>query len=323
MKTDSIYLNQNHVRDYNRYIYFMKNFFERACNKVIRHTKWYEQYWNGVQKFWYLNRFNLDVVNLGSNSGKYAFNYEGLDIAGMNWAVGPQSLVHDFNILKNYFSYLRNGATVIIAITPFSSLVSPNYNKGTNLKYYTFLHPATILNFDENERIKALGIKESPVRELPWLCIKRTFKEGIKCVIHKPLPKCDMEKNATIFIDSWKKQFGITDLDTPLSEHHSNDQKNRIQVLRDMIDFCLERDLKPVLVIPPVHSALGKRLTEKCRENYIYSFVKKANERNVPFLDYMDDGRFQNDGYFLNSFFMSEDGAKTFTKIVLKDLNIL
>ena len=120
-----------------------------------------------------------------------------------------------------------------------------------------------------------------------------------------------------------KKQFGITDLDTPLSEHHSNDQKNRIQVLRDMIDFCLERDLKPVLVIPPVHSALGKRLTEKCRENYIYSFVKKANERNVPFLDYMDDGRFQNDGYFLNSFFMSEDGAKTFTKIVLKDLNIL
>lgn len=47
---------------------------ERACNKIIRHTKWYDQYWNGVQKFWYLNRFNLDVVNLGSYSGKYSFN---------------------------------------------------------------------------------------------------------------------------------------------------------------------------------------------------------------------------------------------------------
>lgn len=301
----------------------MKNLFERACNKVIRHTKWYEQYWNGVQKFWYLNRFNLDVVNLGSNSGKYAFNYEGLDIAGMNWAVGPQSLVHDFNILKNYFSYLRNGATVIIAITPFSSLVSPNYNKGTNLKYYTFLHPATILNFDENERIKALRIKVNPVREMPWLCIKQTLKEGIKHIIHRPVSKCDIEKNASIFIDSWKKQFGITDLEASLSEQHSQDQVNRSQVLRDIIEFCLERNLRPALVIPPVHPSLSKKLTEKCRENYIYSFVKKANKRNIPFLNYMDDERSQNDGYFINPFFMSEDGAKMFTKIVLKDLNIL
>ena len=301
----------------------MKNLFERACNKVIRHTKWYEQYWNGVQKFWYLNRFNLDVVNLGSNSGKYAFNYEGLDIAGMNWAVGPQSLVHDFNILRNYFSYLKSEATVMISITPFSSLVSPKYNKSTNLKYYTFLHPATILNFDENERIKALRIKESPFREMPWLCIKRTLKEGIKHFIHRTVPKCDMERNAKIFIDSWKKQFGITDLDASLSEQHRKDQENRIQVLKNMIEFCMERDLKPVLVIPPVHPSLGKRLTEKCRENYIYSFVRKANERNVPFLNYMDDERFHDDRYFLNSFFMSEEGAKNFTRIVLKEIDIV
>lgn len=300
----------------------MRDLLERACNKVIRHTKWYEQYWNGVQKFWYLNRFNLDVVNLGSNSGKYAFHYEGLDIAGMNWAVGPQSLIHDFNILKNYFSYLRSGATVLITLCPFSSLVS-QYNKDTNLKYYTFLHPATILDFDENERIKALRIKESPIREMPWFCIKRTLKEGIKYVIHKPLPKCDMEKDTLKFIDSWKKQFDIVDLDAPLSEQHSNDQKNRLQVLRDMIEFCLERDLKPVLVIPPVHPFLGKKLTEKYRENYIYSFVRRANEHNVPFLNYMDCKRFHDDSFFLNSFFMSEKGAKKFTRIVLNDIGII
>lgn len=299
----------------------MGNLFEQACNKVVRHTNWYEEYWNGVQKFWYLNRFNFDVVNLGSNSGKYAFNYEKLDIAGMNWAVGSQSLVHDFNILKNYFSYLRSRATVFITLCPFSSLLS-QYDKNTNLKYYTFLHPATILNFDENERMKALKIQESPIREMPWLCIKRTLKEGIKYVIQKPLPKCDMEKNAAVFIDSWKKQFGIVDLDAPLSEQHSNDQKNRIQVLRDMIEFCLERDLIPVLVIPPVHPSLGKRLTESFRENYVYSFVRKANEQNAPFLNYMDDERFHDDRYFSNSFFMSEAGAKKFTKMVLNDLNI-
>ena len=135
----------------------MKNLLEKVCNKIVRHTQWYDQFWNGAQKFWNLRCFNLSVVNLGSNSGKYAFNYEGLDICGMNWALGPQSLVHDFNILKNYFSYLKSGATVIITLCPFSSLVS-KYSKKHNLKYYTFLHPATIIGFKESERIKALKI---------------------------------------------------------------------------------------------------------------------------------------------------------------------
>lgn len=301
----------------------MRNIFERTCNKVIHHTKWYEQYWNGVQKFWYLNRFNLDIVNLGSNSGKYAFDYDGLNIDGMNWAIGPQSLEHDFNILKNYFSYLRNGGVVIISITPFSSLISPNYTKGTNLKYYTFLHPATILDFEESERLKALSIKQSPIREIPWICIKMTLKEGIKRIIHRQVPKCDMEKNATKFIDSWKKQFGITDLDAPLSEQHCKDQKVRIQVLKEIIDFCLERDLKPVIVIPPIHPSLRLKLSESCRENYIYSFIRKANKMNLPFLNYMNDQNFDDDEYFRNAFFMSVKGAKAFTKDILHKLALI
>ena len=40
----------------------MKSLFEKACNKVIRHTEWYGQYWNGVCKFWYMARFNLYVA---------------------------------------------------------------------------------------------------------------------------------------------------------------------------------------------------------------------------------------------------------------------
>lgn len=300
----------------------MRNLIERACNKVIRYTKWYDQYWGGVQKFWQMNRFNLDVVNLGSNSGKYAFRYDGLDIAGMNWAVGPQSLVHDFNVLKNYFSYLRNGATVIITLCPFSSLVS-QYNKNTNLKYYTFLHPATIVNFEENERIKALTIKASPIKAMPWLSIKRTLKEGITYIIYRPVSKCDMKSSATIFIESWQKQFGITNLDASLSEQHHLNQKNRIYVLSEMIAFCLERDLKPVIVIPPMHPTLSSKFSETFRENYIYSFIRSANSENVPFMNYIDDMRFAEDKLFKNSFFLNETGAKQFTSIVLHDLELI
>ena len=300
----------------------MKNLLEKVCNKIVRHTQWYDQFWNGAQKFWNLRCFNLSVVNLGSNSGKYAFNYEGLDICGMNWALGPQSLVHDFNILKNYFSYLKSGATVIITLCPFSSLVS-KYSKKHNLKYYTFLHPATIIGFKESERIKALKIKQNPIRQMPWQCIKHTLKENVKYLLCRKEARTNMEINSEMFINLWKKQFDIEDLDSPLSENHRKEQKNRAHLLNDMIEFCLERSLKPVLVIPPMHSSLSDKLTDIFRKNYIYSFIQDANKHNVPFLNYIDDKRLNQNCYFHNSLLLSDEGAKKFTQIVLKDLNLI
>lgn len=297
----------------------MKNIFERACNRIIRYTKWYDQYWNGVQKFWYLNEFGFQVVNLGSNSGKYSFLYEGLDVKGMNWAVGPQSLEHDYNILRNYFSFLQENAIVIITLTPFSSLKS-FYSKDSNLKYYTFLHPATIIGFEEQERIKALQIKASPIRAMPYVCIKLTAKEIFYDIFHRKIKNVDYEQHAQQFIEMWKKQFGINNLDAPLSEVHRQNQIERIDILSGMIDFCIERNLRPILVIPPVYNSLANKLSPMCRTNYIYKFVEEANSRNIPFLDYIDDVRFQKKEYFQNSFFMSQKGAKIFTETVLKEL---
>lgn len=81
--------------------------FSVVNNHLVQSSDFYKSIWGGANKFWHIRNFNLDVVNLGSNSGVYAFEYSDLDLLGMNWALGPQSLVHDFNILKNYFSYLK------------------------------------------------------------------------------------------------------------------------------------------------------------------------------------------------------------------------
>lgn len=49
----------------------------------------------------------LDVVNLGSSSGVYDFDYSDMGCKGMNWAVAPQTMVGDFLILKRYRKFLR------------------------------------------------------------------------------------------------------------------------------------------------------------------------------------------------------------------------
>ena len=300
----------------------MGNIVEKIGNRIVSHTQWYDDYWSGVQKFWHLNQFNLEVINLGSNSAKYAFSYDRLGVAGKNWSIGPQSLVHDFNVLKNYFSYLKEKAIVIIVLVPFSSL-DLRYTKKSNLKYYTFLHPATIIGFEEVERQKALRIKNSPVKEMPLLCVKRTLKECIRLVIRKKVSKCDFEHDAHDFISMWKRRTGIEDFDAELSDRCCEEQEKRSKVLSEMIDFCIERNLRPVIVIPPMHPSLASKFSMKFRDNYIYSFVTGANRAGVPFLDYMDDKRFADDRYFRNSFFMSNEGAELFTKTVLEELEVI
>ena len=43
-------------------------FIRLASNKIISRAQWYDRYWGGVIKFWRANQFNLDCINLGSNS---------------------------------------------------------------------------------------------------------------------------------------------------------------------------------------------------------------------------------------------------------------
>ena len=306
----------------------MKKIFQRiysVLNRIITRTEWYnEEFWKGTTKFWNIPSCDYNVVNLGSNSGKYAFNYDNLPIKGQNWAIGPQSLVHDFNILKNYFSYLKEGGIVFIPICPFSCL-KVTYNKDKNFKYYPILHPATIIDFDDNERTRAYKIRSNPFKAMPMYCIKKTLKEFFTKASAKlkSKAKVDFDKNAEDRIKSWKKQFGITDLSAGLQDKHKNEQTERAALLREMIEFCKERNLRPYIVLPPAHPALSRRLSPAILKNYVYDFIELATNDSSIVLDYFNDSTLQRDAYYQDSFFMNKKGAAIFTKRILNDLDLL
>lgn len=298
----------------------MRNYFIRFCNKIVRHTNWYNNsFWNGATKFWQINDFGLDVVNLGSGQGFYAFNYNGIDVKAQNWALGPQSILHDYNILKNYFSYIREGGYVLIIICPFSCLVS-QYDKKHNFKYYTFLHPATMQNFDDRERTRALTIKANPFGQMPAYCVKQTIKEVLrKMKMMLFPPKKDIQKSADAMMSGWLKQFEISDLSAPLSEKHLTEQESRKKTLIEMVNFCKERALKPVIVIPPMHHSLSSMFPPEFKTNFIDAFLRGID---VPVFNYMNDVLMDHEEYYQTALFLNEQGARVFTKRVLKDIGI-
>jgi hypothetical protein len=130
----------------------------------------------------------------------------------------------------------------------------------------------------------------------------------------------ELYNDADKLVTGWKKQFSIKDLSEPFNDLYKECFAESVNILKGIISFCLERELKPVIIIPPVTQYLAFYFPPSIREQYIYSFIRQANTQNVLFLDYFDDERFWNPQYYLNSFFLNLRGRKIFTNQVLRDL---
>lgn len=296
-------------------------------NKFVKTTLWYGSTIPDMSLYptnkWYREHLerNFDVVNIGSSSAKYAFDYSGLPVKAFNWGEQPQSLSNGFKVLKTYFSILKENGTVIISLSPLSGLdVGGKWDKTANDKYcYTL--PCELI--DDYKTVSRR--RKYPLLYLFKFSVKNTIKEVLKqeAKTGKMQPdKCFIDDSNT-WVKGWMAEFGIDELNAPLSPVNLKGQERRIALLADILSFCMERSLRPVIVIPPMHKSLSNKFTPTFRDNYIYPFIRKANTHNVLFLNYMDDERFDDERYFRNSFFMSEEGARKFTRIVLKDLHIL
>lgn len=295
-------------------------------NKSVKKTQWYQNVIPNMSLYptneWYREHLerNFDVVNIGSSSARYAFDYSGLPVKAFNWGEQPQSLNNGFKILKTYFSILKKGGTVIISLGPLSGLdVEGKWQKDANDKYYYILPSELINDYSSVAKRRNYPLVYYPITSIKNLLRKILGKENGQNTELIKIFVDDSER----WIKIWKDEFGITSFEEPLSEVNNKGKEKRIALLKEIFTFCIEHDLRPVIVIPPMHRSLANKFTSTFRENYIYSFVNEANIFNVPFLDYMDDERFDDDKYFYNSFFLNEEGAKMFTNIVLKDLKIL
>ena len=90
-------------------------------------------------------------VNIGSNSGLFAFDWESAGVKGLNLAGSPQSMRRGVSILKSRRREVAGGAYIIIPICLFSSVVPESYD----LRPSAASHP--LLPFDGMPDEKAMS----------------------------------------------------------------------------------------------------------------------------------------------------------------------
>lgn len=295
-------------------------------NRKVKNTNWYKNINLSINNYptndWYRQHLerNFDVINLGSSSALYAFNYSDLDVKSFNWALQPQSMEYSFKILKKYFSILKKHGVVLIPFSPFSALsVEGKWSSYLNDRYYNILD---IEDIDDYENV--FKRRNYPLFTNTKAAIKSLIKDQKTFNrLSRYNNEIDFEKDAENWINGWKKEFLIDDLNDNISNINLIGFNKRKVLVDEMIRFCRERDLIPVIVIPPLHRSLYNKLTPTFRKKYIYDFIHELDSKNVLILDYMSDKLFYDDINFYNSFFLSEIGSRLFTDKVLKDCGVI
>lgn len=302
-------------------------------NKLYKHTNHWKNQFLFQKKFIsnseYRNNIsrNFDVVNLGSNPALYGLFYE--KVRGQNWATGSQGLPMDFEVLKYFHSYIKNDGYVLIPIMPFTAISQYIKNKPDywDLSYYTKF--ASIL---DGAQVDALPNGKKIQRNLRYPIIYNL--RLVRYILHdvEPNKSCDiaeqqmtsleLEQDARKWINGWKKEFDAKNMKEFFNDRYRPYKKESLDILKQMIDFCLERNLNPVLITIPISSFLSAHFSAEFRQRMLVDFIKSVNVRNIKVLDYMFDDSLSDASLYMDSFLLNLRGRKIFTTKVMTDLGL-
>lgn len=300
------------------------------ANRIIKKTNWWKnnllythQFVSNAGYRYNLER-NYEIVNVGSNPARFAFIYD--DVIGENWSTGTQGLDMDFEVLRYFHSYLKQGAIVLLPIVPFSSVSGYLEQFKTSRHYLAkFVSILDYLQVLHHEKLKRGNYYFYYPLFYNWRAIRYLIKdEKPDCRIEKndqPMGLLQLKNDAQKWIAGWEKEFAIKTLDGQLPGHLEKGRKISVEIMRKMILFLKERGYNPVIVSPPMSEALTMYFTDDIKKAYIYSFVDEFRDMNVAYLDYTDSQFIDNKLYF-NALYMNLKGRRLFTEQVLKDLNI-
>jgi hypothetical protein len=204
-------------------------------------------------------------------------------------------------------------------MSPFSGLRVDEWSTNSNDRYYYILNRSLIDDYASVARRR-----EYPFLTMPKESIKRLIKDipdgNIKA--NSCTKVSEFQADAQRWIEIWMKEFSIGCLDAPLTQQNLTRMMERMETLNEMVDFCISRNLRPVVIIPPAHKSLCDKFSSTFRENYTYTVINNIKNKRFELLDFLDDQRFQKDEFYKNAYFMNAVGAKIFTKQVLTDLKL-
>jgi len=260
----------------------------------------------------------LDIVNLGSTIAYFDFDYSHIEMKGANWALPPQTLYYDYQILKQYSCYLKKGSVVCISLFYFSFMVL-NYNKDRYYyKYYKILDTNSIIGFS---KFKKLLWDNAPALVMPEL-FKRMLRD-IPLISNEDTDFTSTDKKdklqALQWMEGWKTQFNWND-EFKISDIQKKIMYDVTNILSEMIEFCNKNEFKPVLVIPPISINLKRLFPEKLIKECFEDNIANVISKKIKFLDYTNNMNLCQSKNFYDALCLNKHGKCLFNNLLVQDI---
>lgn len=278
-----------------------------------------EQKYLDITKFWIFEEDEcprIKVGNLGSSHGMYDFNYEPLEVRGymcFNFANTSQSYDYDFAVLKEYAQYMDEDSIMLIPVSYFSfnnEVVNETEAEAMSLRYYHFLSPKNIPNYDPyidltTNKLSVLSAGEDILKLFPNLKLS---------IIALAAEENEID---TEEFTRWAQER--------YSRHFDNKEEyflpERIQNLYDIINYCKERDITPILITPPFSEYYQDLVSETFIQEFQETVNTIASDTGVEYYDYSCDDRFRSNlAYFMDADHLNDEGAAYFTEILINEI---
>lgn len=266
---------------------------------------------------------NLNWISFGSSYCRYGLS-SGEDEVGFNFGVAAQFLYYSDKMLREYAtSCLKNKGNVYLII---AYLVFAEVGRG----WYG------VQRYNELLKKKTLGddysYKQRLLLRFPLLAHPRNIKRLLRYIIkgdqnqystlrYNELSEKEVHAQAAKRCSDWCRQFGLKDtISNDLSDELLKKFANTRKILTGMIQYCLDNDFKPILVVTPVSKIMREHLGKEFTQVVLYDNIKMSNKQNVPFMDYLEDPEFDDSSLYCNNAdFLNARGRELFTKKLLND----
>ena len=242
--------------------------------------------------------YHLEIINLGSTFAKSGFSYSYFPKNGYNFAEAPQTLKSDFQSLIRYTPHLAPNAIVLVVVCPFG-FARYAYEKPPNPIHRKLL--VTCKKLVKRAICSCPGARGAHLQETPQQCAQRVANSRIA---------------------GWKAEFHLENVTEPRpTEEMQRTFQQTVDVLRQMLQFCTEHGLRPVILNMPAAPAEYTQFSPSFLQTFYYDNLQAANVVGAPVLDYFGDHRFDDVSLYSNcADCLNDAGRKIFAEVLIEDL---
>lgn len=275
-------------------------------------------HWKAENNVWKFNFVpdDIQLANLGSSHGAYGFFYDDFSqYRTFNFGLNSQRYFWDYALLQQYIDSFAPNAVVLLPISYFAITGRVENYDELRPRYYRFLKKKYFDTWDLLDSIRYASIPVLSAGKNIKKCFDDIPPEDIDGFNSRTtyMTKAELQEYCQKKHDSWRKD----------EKGDEGYQLNLAEVCQ-LVKFCLDNGLQPVLVTTPITTVLNDIYAED--EDFFktfYDFIAEVQSQfpGVPYFDYSHDPDFSPkfelfaDGDHLNVY-----GARAFTARVVADL---